>query len=163
MVRRPICSPFKTRITRRIAVTLNHALVRAEAARPTYNPDALDYIFRGRATFLKPRTPDTHREAIKFFEHALALDPSSVLAQSWLAMAHAGRTLSDMSDCAAVDLEHAKRLVAQALMASPASPHAHYAKGEVLRAQGRPEEAAREYETAIAAGLNSVYLIWALA
>jgi adenylate cyclase len=149
-------------ITRRIAVTLNHALVRAEAARPTYNPDALDYIFRGRATVLKPRTPDTYREAIKFFETALVLDPSSVLAQSWLAMAHAGRTLSDLSDCAAVDLEHAERLVAQALMASPASPHAHYAKGEVLRAQGRPEEAAREYETAIAAGLNSVYLIWAL-
>jgi TolB-like protein/Flp pilus assembly protein TadD len=150
-------------ITRRIATTLNFALVRAEAARPTYNPDALDYIFRGRATFLKPRTPDTYREAIDFFEHALALDPSSVLAKSLLAMAHAGRSLSDMSDCAAVDLEQAEGLVAQALMASPASPHAHYAKGEVLRAQGRPEEAIREYETANASGLNSVYSIWALA
>jgi TolB-like protein/Tfp pilus assembly protein PilF len=150
-------------IASRIAVTLNLELVRAEAARPTYNPDALDYIFRGRATFLKPRTFDTFREAINFFEHALALDPSSVLAQSWLAMAHAGRANSDMSDCAAVDIEHAERLVTQALMASPASPHAHYAKGEVLRAQGRPEEATLEYETAIAAGLNSVYAIWALA
>jgi adenylate cyclase len=149
-------------ITSKIAVTLNHALVRADAARPTDNPDALGYIFRGRAAASKPRTPDTHREVITQFERALALDPSSVRAQSWLAIAYASRTLSNTSDCAAVDIAHAERLVAQALAASPADPLAHFAKGEVLRAQGRPKEAILEYETAIASDLNWVYAIFAL-
>ena len=68
-----------------------------------------------------------------------------------------------MSDHAAVDLARAERLVAQALAVSPASPLAHYAKGELLRAQGRPEEAIPEYESAIASNRNSVYAISALA
>src|SRR5215469_6821115 len=41
-------------ITSRLAVTLSLELVRAEAARPTQNPDALDYIFRGRAALARP-------------------------------------------------------------------------------------------------------------
>src|SRR5205814_1331906 len=36
-------------ITSSVAVALNLELVNAEAARPTDNPDALEYIFRGRA------------------------------------------------------------------------------------------------------------------
>jgi adenylate cyclase len=150
-------------ITSRIAVTLNLELVRAEATRPTQNPDALDYIFQGRAAVWKPNSREKWAEAINLFERALALDPSSVHAQSWLAMTLAARTLSDMSDEAAVDLARAERLVAQALAVSPASPLAHSAKGEVLRAQGRPEEATPEYEMAIASYRNSVYAISALA
>ena len=46
-------------ITRRIAVALNLELIRAEAARPTKYPDALDYIFRGRAILMKPLTRTT--------------------------------------------------------------------------------------------------------
>jgi len=38
-------------ITSRIAVALHVELSKAEAARPTDNPDVLDYIFRGRAVF----------------------------------------------------------------------------------------------------------------
>jgi TolB-like protein len=34
-------------ITGRIAIELNIELIAAEAARPTDNPEALDYIFRG--------------------------------------------------------------------------------------------------------------------
>ena len=49
-------------ITRRIAVALNLELIRAEAARPTKHPDALDYILRGRAILMKPATPDNRAE-----------------------------------------------------------------------------------------------------
>jgi adenylate cyclase len=150
-------------ITSRIAVTLNFALDREEAARPTLYRDALDYIFQGRAAAWKPNSREKWAEVIGLFERALALDPSSVHAQSRLAIVLASRTLSDMADWAAVDLAHAERLVAQALAASPASPLAHFAKGEVLRAQGRPEEATVEYETAIASNRNFVYAISALA
>jgi Flp pilus assembly protein TadD len=80
----------------------------------------------------------------------LVLDPRSVEAQSWLAVALTGRVLENMSDSAAADLARAEELVREALAASPHSPSMHYAKGQVLRAQGRPEEAMPEYETAIA-------------
>ena len=45
-------------ITSRIAIALNSMMVTAEAARPTENPDALDYIFRGRAAGRKPPSRD---------------------------------------------------------------------------------------------------------
>ena len=77
---------LQNEITSQLANALGVELIAAEAARPTEHPDALDYILRGRAVLLKPRTPDTHREAINFFEHALTLDPQSVEAQSRLAV-----------------------------------------------------------------------------
>ena len=40
-------------ITSRIAIALDFALVRAEAARPSSKPDALDCVFRGRAILAK--------------------------------------------------------------------------------------------------------------
>jgi adenylate cyclase len=40
---------LQNEITSRIAFALNRELIAAEAARPTDHPEALDYIFRGRA------------------------------------------------------------------------------------------------------------------
>ena len=59
-------------ITCRIAVELNHELVGTETARPSERPDALDHILRGRAASRKPQSPDKYKEAISFFERALA-------------------------------------------------------------------------------------------
>jgi TolB-like protein/DNA-binding winged helix-turn-helix (wHTH) protein len=64
-------------ITSRIAVALNLELIGTEAARPTDNPDALDYILRGRAAWAKAPTRDNYREVIGLFEHALALGRSA--------------------------------------------------------------------------------------
>jgi adenylate cyclase len=143
-------------ITSRIAVTLDLELVGAEAARPTEHPDALDYILRGRAARLKPPSRENRAEAIGLFDRALALDPQSVEAQSRLATALAARVLDNMTDTAAADMLRAERLAGQALAASPRNPLAHYAKGQVLRAQGRPGEAIPEYETALASDHNWV-------
>ena len=71
-------------ITSRIAVRLNLELVRAEAGRATQRPEALDYILRARAAYAKPRSPAVFAEAISLLERALALDPRSVDAQSYL-------------------------------------------------------------------------------
>jgi TolB-like protein/Tfp pilus assembly protein PilF len=136
-------------ITSRIAVELNLELIAVEAARPTEHPDVLDYILRGRAVLLKPRTRDTCRKAINSFEHALALDPQSVEAQCRLSSILAGRVLDLMTDSAAADLVRAEALVDHALAASPRYALAHAAKGHVLRAQNRWEEAIPEYEAAL--------------
>jgi adenylate cyclase len=62
--------------------------------------------------------------------------------------------LNGMSDSAAADIQRAERLVGEALAASPRNPHAHLAKGFLLRAQNRNEEAIPEYEAAVASNRN---------
>src|SRR6516162_6605233 len=66
-------------ITSRLAHILSIELARAEAARPTQHPDALEYVLRGRAAALKPNSHDSRAEAMRLFEHALSLDPDSLL------------------------------------------------------------------------------------
>jgi adenylate cyclase len=111
---------------------------------------------------LKPPSRENRAEAIGLFERALALDAQSVEAQSRLATALAARVLDNMTDTAAADILRAERLAGQALAASPRNPLAHYAKGQVLRAQGRPGEAIPEYETALASDHNWVNAYGAL-
>ncbi len=149
-------------VTGRIAVALNFSLIGAEAARPTGNPDALDFIFRGRAAGFKPNSRDRYAEEISLFERALALDPHSVEAQSLLAIALTGRVLSGVTDTAAADITHAEGLAGQALAASARSALAHFAKGQVLRAQRRYEEAIPEFETVLASNRNEVRALHAL-
>jgi adenylate cyclase len=149
-------------VTSRIAVALNLELINAEAARPGDNTDALDWILRGRAATHRPPSRDNYAEAISLFERALALDPRSVEAQSRLATALVGRVLDQMTGSAAADLARAEELIDQALMASPSSQLAHFAKGELLQARGRHEEAIPEYETVVALNRNWVAAIFGL-
>ena len=153
---------LQNEITGRIANSLNTTLVTAEAARPTEHPDSLDYVFRGRAAISKPYSRDTYAEAISLFERALELDPQSVEAQSWLARALASRALDGMTDSATADIARAEGLVGQALSASPLDPLAHYAKGQVLRLRGRPEEAMPEFERAFAFDRNFINALFQL-
>src|SRR6266481_5984270 len=99
---------LQNEITSRIAIALNLELLAAEAARPTERPDVLAYTLRGRATWLKPRSPDTYAEAVSLFERALELDPGSVEAQSWLATELASRALDGLTDAAAADIARAE-------------------------------------------------------
>ena len=55
---------LQNEITGRIAIELNIELIAAEAARPTVNPEALDYIFRGRAVRLRPNSRDVYALAV---------------------------------------------------------------------------------------------------
>jgi hypothetical protein len=85
-------------ITRLIAVSLNLELIGAEAARSTERPDAMDYVLRGRAALYKPPSRDSYAQAIRLLERGLALDSQLVEAQSWLAIALAGRVIDNVSD-----------------------------------------------------------------
>jgi TolB-like protein/class 3 adenylate cyclase/Tfp pilus assembly protein PilF len=141
-------------VTSRLANALGVELIAAETARPREHLDAFDYVLRGRAALLKSRTPDTYREAINSFEHALALDPQSVEAQSRLANVLVIRALSGMAESMGPDLARAEGLVDRALAASPSYAHAHIVKGHVLRAQQRWQQAVSEYEAALALNPN---------
>jgi len=143
-------------ITSRIAVALDFELVDAEAARPTENLDALDYILRGRAARAKPLSRENRAEAVRMFERALALDPRSVEAKSWLAITLMALVMDNMTDSPAADLARAEALAEQALTASPRNLLAHRVKGQVMRAQRKYNEAIAEYEKLLALNRNWV-------
>ena len=140
---------LQNEITARIARALQSQLAIAEARRPTDHPDALDYILRGRAVLTRPISKENSDEAVTLFETALAFDPKSADAATWLAATLAFRVTDEMSDFPDEDLHRAEKLVAQALAASPNSALAHYVKGQVLFAQSHCGEAIPEYERAI--------------
>ena len=141
---------LQNEITARLAAALQSQLAIAESHRPTDNPDALDYILRGRAVLTRPISRDNYDEAVALFEAALAVDPNSADALAWLAVALTVRVSDEFSDSPDADLQRAERSAGQALAAAPNSAPAHYARGQVLRAQSRFKEAIPEYETAIA-------------
>jgi TolB-like protein/class 3 adenylate cyclase/Flp pilus assembly protein TadD len=149
-------------VTSQIAVALDLELIGAEAARAASNPDALDYILRGRAALNRGSTPGNFSEAIRLLETARALDPSSVGARAFLAHALTGRILEQITGTASGDLDRAEQLVDEALAASPRYPLAHLAKGQVLRARQRYDAAILAYETALALDRNSVLALAAL-
>jgi len=154
---------LQNEITGRIAVALGVELIAVEAARATDNPDALDYILQGRAAWLKPNSRESFAERVSMFERALTLDPQSAEAQSWLAWALVGRVLDNVTDSTVTDIARAEGLVAQALAGSPRNPTAHTARGQVLRAQGRWEEAIAEFETVLAINRNATIVLNILA
>jgi len=141
---------LQSEITARLAAALQSQLAIAEARRPTDNPDALDYILRGRAVLTRPISKENTEEAVALFEAALALDPNSADAAAWLAVALTVRVSDEFSDAPDADLQRAEQLAGLALAAAPNSALPHYARGQVLRAQSRFKEAIPEYETAIA-------------
>jgi len=147
---------LQNEITSRIAIALNVELTSREAVRPADNPDALNYILRGRAEYWKPNSREKFAETTRLYEQALALDPHSVEAQSQLANMLAVRGGNRWSDSPAADFRRAEELVGQALAAAPRDWLAHFAKGAVLRWQGRCEEAIPEHE--MAAALNPNWL-----
>lgn len=141
-------------ITRRLAEALSANMIKAEASRSTDNPDALDYILRGRAAKNDAWTRDNYARAIDFFERALALDPRSVEAQTLLANVFVNRVIRNQTDTAIADTARADELVERALAAAPGNASAHFVKGQILRIQGRCPEAIPEFERAIAADRN---------
>jgi TolB-like protein len=147
---------LQNEITSRIANALNLELMWAEAARPTDDPNAMDYIFKGRAAFANGKSRESAAEAIGLFERALALDPRSVEAQSRLAQALALHGRESAPDVARADNERAEILIEQALASSPEYPVAHQAKGNLLTEQRRCEDAIPEYEKVLAVDRNAV-------
>ena len=118
---------------------------------------------RARAFYLgKVPTRQNYAEQIALYERALALDPASEKAQGYMAAQLAARVLDQMTASAASDLARAETLADRALAAFSSRPLAHYAKGQVLRAQQRFEDAIPEYETVLALNRNWVHAIAAL-
>ena len=148
-------SGMENEIIGRIARAVRAQLISVEAGRKTDHPDAREYVLRGRAALVKPVSRAVSDEAIAMFEQALALDSSIAAAQTGLASALVSRVLDEFSDSPTSDLNRAEELLARALATAPHSSWPHYVRGQLLRAQGRCQDAIPEYEAAIAIDRNS--------
>ncbi len=151
---------IQNEITSRIANTLGWELIGAETARPAEEPDALDYLLRGRAALQRSGgARDKAAEAVDLFQHVVALGPSSVEAQGRLANALVNLGFSKDPAGKAADLQRAEDLLAQALATSPGDSYAHFVKGKLLRLERRCEEAIPEFEISLAANRNNPFAL----
>jgi tetratricopeptide (TPR) repeat protein len=137
-------------------------LIGAEAARPSEDPDARDYILRGRAALYKGSTRENFAESIEFLEKALTLDATSVVSKALLGNALVDRAMSQLTDSLAADIKRAELLIEEALAAAPAHPLARFAKAQLLRVENRYEAAIPELEAAISRNRNWVVALAAL-
>jgi class 3 adenylate cyclase/TolB-like protein len=133
-------------IIARLVRAMDIQLTQAEAARleqaPLANQDAEDLALRCRAAVRQGKT----EAGFAFCEQALAIEPNNVHALVWLAP----KFYLPAAFGSNADPEGVKRadiLVSKALVVDP--NYGHGAKGEILRSQGRLDEAIREFRRAL--------------
>jgi tetratricopeptide (TPR) repeat protein len=119
--------------------------------------DAADLVMRRRALYQTVDTLENHDEAITLYRRALAIDDHNVDANVGLASALMDR-LINWRDQNGPDrdevLREANEAANRALTRDPESATAHDVMGFILRAERRIDEAAHEFEIAIARDPN---------
>jgi tetratricopeptide (TPR) repeat protein len=140
-------------IVTHLAHAMDIQLPEAEVARlkrtPAANLDAEDLALRCEADVQKGGYIGNYADAgSRLCEQALAADPSSVRALTWLAVQTYYSAFRGSADRKA-DLKRADESVSRALALDPNYARAHSLKGGILRFQGRLDESVAEYERAL--------------
>jgi len=144
-------------IVTRIANTLRYELFKAEAQKsaPSTNPDAEDLAMRCYAAVRKGGLFGKEAEAgYRLCEQALDADPNNVDALAALATKFYLPVILNRSADPQADLKRADELASRALAVDANYSFAHFAKGQVLRAESRFDDAIAEYEHALALDPN---------
>jgi class 3 adenylate cyclase/TolB-like protein/Flp pilus assembly protein TadD len=148
-------------IVTHLARAMDFQLKQAEAARlkrtPAANPDAEDLALRCDAGMWKAGFIGKEADAaFALCEQALAIDPNNVRALQLLGIKFYVPVSAGVSGDPKGDLERADQLESKALALDPDNTWAHLNKGNVLRFQGRTEEAVAEHERALALAPSNV-------
>ena len=154
---------LQDQVVARLANSLGHELVRAEAQRSTHstNPDAIDLTMRGWAAIWQQQTKESTASARDYFERAMKIDPQNAEAMVGLAYARIRANLNGWStaaeDAPAAQLD----LLMKATAINPGNAFAHYVKSLVLFHMQLPEaiEAGR---MAVSLDPNAAYGYFAL-
>jgi len=139
-------------VTRRIVDALSIKLTKSEEVRREdrgkVNPEAYDYLIRGRSCLLR-FTAEGAREGRAMLEQALAIDPQMARAYALLAIAHCTEYLNGWNNATADYLEHALELARKACNADESDPISHLSLAISLGWQRRHDEAERAARWAI--------------
>ncbi len=142
-------------IVTRLAHAMQFALPEAEAGRlkrsRAANPDAEDLGLQCLAAVRKdPEGVSKEAEAgFRLCEQALALDPNNVYALTVLSIKYWQPVSHGLSADPKADLKRGDELVSKALALDPTFAYGHVFKAEMLRDQGRVDEANAEAERAL--------------
>jgi TolB-like protein len=141
-------------ITSRLSRTIHVELIAAESRRVARERpddlDAIDHTLRGWAALNQHLSLEVAREARRFFEAALRLDPDNVSALIGVASAHMWAVNMYTSDDRVGQIRAAEAAATKALNLAPNSAQAHLTYGIVLYAMRGADRALREFEFAIA-------------
>ena len=148
-------------IVAHLANTLDFQLSEAEAARvkrtPAANRDAEDLALQCAAGQWKAGSIGKEADAAyALCEQALAIDPNNVRALMALGIKFFVPAPLGVSGDPKGDLERADELESKALALDPDWTWPHDVKGDILRTQGRTEEAVAEHERALALDPSNV-------
>jgi TolB-like protein/DNA-binding winged helix-turn-helix (wHTH) protein/Flp pilus assembly protein TadD len=116
-------------IAEQVRTRLSPERQRTLARRQTQNPEAYDFLLRGRH-FVDQRTPDAMQRAIDSFQRATVADPTYSLAWANLAMAYGSSPLNSDVDPRLVS-PHVREAAARAVAADPDVAEAQHALGHV--------------------------------
>ena len=159
----PRADPLQTQdaIVTHLARAMDLQLVWAEGVRvkrtPAANPDAEDLAIQCDAGTRKAGWIGKEADAAyALCEQALAIDPNNVRALMVLGIKFFMPAAFGFSGDPKGDLERADQLESKALALDPDYAWAHDLKGNILLAQGRPEEAVPEHERALALDPSNV-------
>jgi DNA-binding winged helix-turn-helix (wHTH) protein/Flp pilus assembly protein TadD len=141
-----------------LIVTAVLATERMRAPLPP-NANASHYALLGRAAFDRERSPRANKEALAYFDKALALDPNNVAAllgyaRSMMVDAMAGWVVRHERP---TRLQQALVAADRAIALEPNNSYAHYLRGVVLRGRGEPEQALPAFDRALQLNPNHAY------
>jgi eukaryotic-like serine/threonine-protein kinase len=125
--------------------------------RPTRNLAAYDAYLRGQAQRTLGNGPAQLREAIDYFERAVALDSGFVAA--WAALSNAGGLLYSNTTPSAAVADRARSAAERALALDPQNPVGYGALGSYYRATGSPARAVEQLTKGLALAPNDVDLL----
>jgi tetratricopeptide (TPR) repeat protein len=156
---------LQDQVVARLANSLGHELVKAEAQRSTHstNPDAIDLTMRGWAAIWQPsRTKESVASAREDFERAIKLDPQNPEAMVGLAYAriranfYGWSTADEDTPAAQMDL------LAKATAINPGYAFAYYVKSTALFITKQVSEAFEAAQTAVTLDPNAAYGYYAM-
>jgi adenylate cyclase len=150
---------LQDQVVARLANTLGHELVKAEAQRSTHstNPDAIDLGMRGWAAIWQPATKESTTLARDYFERAITLDPQNAEAMVGLAYARGRATFYGWSTAAEDKPGAQMDLLAKAIAIRPGYAMAYYVKSTLLFLAKEYPESLAAAETEVALDPNSAY------
>jgi TolB-like protein len=155
---------LQDQVVARLANTLGHELVRAEAQRSTHssNPDAIDLIMRGWAARW-PATKQNVASSRDYFERAMKIDPQNAEAMVGLAYTRIRATFYGWSTAAEDSPAAQMELVTNATTINPGYAFAYYVKSRVLFYTKQFPEAIEAAQTAVALDPNAAEAYFAMA
>src|SRR5208282_3180046 len=145
-------------IVARLAYTLGLELYKADAQKSALstNPDAEDLAMRCIAAVRKAGYFGEEAEAgYRLCEQALDADPNTIRALNQLSVKFYLPVMIGRSADPQADLKRADELASRALVVDANYWGANFVKGEVLRAEGRSNDAIAAYERALALNPNA--------